>query len=521
MVIYMLKRFLSLYIFFIFCFMVLLGRIYQIGHKDYDAVSTRQSTRTVIVGEKRGEIYDRNFMPLVSGEKKLFAVVTPCPAAYEYLKDKADDEYLRNKIENASPFVIETVEEINNEVIRTFSVPMRYSENQSAVHIIGYTDSTGKSGISGIERAYNNFLSENSGKLTVSFQVDAVGRVLAGMDKYINDNNFTSKAGVVLTLDSKVQSSTETALHNSSIKSGAAVIMKAHTGEIMSMASVPTYDPNNIADYLAAEDSPFINKALMSYSVGSIFKPLVAACAIENGISSEYKYECKGEIIVGDRVFNCYDNKAHGNINMTEALEVSCNCYFVNLINKIDTEHLLSLCKKSGLGRELTLAPGISSAQGILPSEKSHKSKGTLANFAFGQGEFLASPLQIASLYHTLTTGNYISPSLVMGFTNNIGLMTKEKSAEPMKVLSDEAVSLIRKMLKSAGEAYNISGGAGKTGTAQSGVYKNGKEILRTWFAGYYPAENPEYIIVILCENGRSGTADCVPVFKEIIKGLD
>jgi cell division protein FtsI/penicillin-binding protein 2 len=206
---------------------------------------------------------------------------------------------------------------------------------------------------------------------------------------------------------------------------------------------------------------------------------------------------------------------------MTEALEVSCNCYFVNLINKIDTEHILSLCKKSGLGRELTLAPGISSAHGILPSEKSLKSKGTLANFAFGQGEFLASPLQITSLYHALTTGNYIAPSLVMGFTNSIGLMTKEKSAEPIKVLSDNAVSLIRKMLSSAGESYNISGGAGKTGTAQSGVYNDGKEILRTWFAGYYPAENPEYIIVILCENGRSGTADCVPVFKEIIKGLD
>ena len=501
--------------------MVLLGRIYQIGHKDYDAVSTRQSTRTVTVGEKRGEIYDRNFMPLVSGEKKLFAVMTPCPAAYEYLKGKADEDYLRDKIENASPFVVETDEEINNEVIRTFSVPVRYSENQSAVHIIGYTDSSGKSGISGIEKAYNNFLSENSGKLTVSFQVDAVGRVLAGMDKYINDNNFTSKAGVVLTLDSTIQKAAESALDSSNIKSGATVIMKVHTGEILAMASVPTYDPNNIADYLTAEGSPFINKALMSYSVGSIFKPFVAACAIENGISPEFKYECKGKITVGDRGFRCYDNKAHGKINMTEALEVSCNCYFVNLINKIDTEHLLSLCKKSGLGQELTLAPGISSAKGILPSEKSLESKGTLANFAFGQGEFLASPLQISSLYHTLTTGNYITPNLVMGFTNNIGLMTKEKSAEPIKVLSDEAVSLISKMLSSAGESYNISGGAGKTGTAQSGVYNDGKETLRTWFAGYYPAEKPEYIIVILCENGRSGTADCVPVFKEIIKGLN
>ena len=104
----MLKRFISLYIFFIFCFMVLLGRIYNIAHKDYSAVATRQSTRTVTVGEKRGEIFDRNFAPLVGKEKKLLAVVTPCPASYKYLKGKVDEEYLREKIENASPFVVET-----------------------------------------------------------------------------------------------------------------------------------------------------------------------------------------------------------------------------------------------------------------------------------------------------------------------------------------------------------------------------------------------------------------------------
>lgn len=516
----MLKRFLSLYIFFIFCFMVLLGRIYFIAHKDYSAVATRQSSRTVTVGEKRGEIYDRNFVPLVGNEKKLIAVVTPCAASYEHLKGKVDKKYLREKIENASPFVAETDEEINSEVIRTFSVPVRYSENQSAVHIIGYTDSSGNSGISGIEKAYNNYLTENSGKLTVTFQVDAVGRVLAGMDKYINDDNFTSKAGVVLTLDSEIQSITETALKNSRIDSGAAIVMKVHSGEILAMASVPTYDPNNVADYLTADNSPFVNKALMSYSVGSIFKPLVVACAIENGFSPELSFECKGKISVGDRVFSCYETKSHGKINMTEALEVSCNCYFVNLINEIDIEHLLKICEKSGLGQNLTLAPGINSSKGNLPTKESLRLKGTLANFAFGQGDLLASPLQIASLYHTLTTGNYIEPNLIMGFTNQMGLMTKEKVPTTIKVLSDETVLNLKKMLTCVGKTYKTTDGGGKTGTAQSGIYKNGKEILRTWFAGYYPAENPQYVIVVLNENGKSGTADCVPVFKEIIAHL-
>ncbi|MBO5936524.1 MAG: hypothetical protein J6Q79_02790, partial [Clostridia bacterium] len=170
----MLKRFLSLYIFFIFCFMVLLSRIYFIAQTDYTQASTRQSTRTIVVSEKRGEIFDRNFTPLVGSEKKLLAVVTPCVASYEYLKGKADDAYLREKTENGSPYIVEVNEEINNELIRTFEVADRYSSAPLAVHIIGYTDSSGKVGVTGIESSFDNYLSQNSGKLSVSFQVDAV-----------------------------------------------------------------------------------------------------------------------------------------------------------------------------------------------------------------------------------------------------------------------------------------------------------------------------------------------------------
>ncbi len=504
--------------------MVLLGRIYYIAKKDYTAVTTRQSTRTVTVCEKRGEIYDRNFYPLVASENKLLAVVTPCVGSYEYLKGKVDETYLKEKIENASPFIVEVNEEINNEFIRTFSVPLRYSAEQSAVHLIGYTDSSGKAGVTGIEKAFNSYLSENSGKLTVSFQVDAVGRVLAGMDKYIDDIGFSSKAGVVLTVDKSIQEIAENALRNSKINSGAVIVVKAHTGEIYAMASVPTYDPNNVADSLFAENSPFVNKALMSYSVGSIFKPLVAATALENGISPKLKYECKGEITVGDRVFKCYNNKAHGKINMQEALSVSCNTYFINLVSKIDVDLHLKLCKDMGLGNKLTLAPDFACASGTLPTKESLSLKGNLANFAFGQGDILASPLQIASVYHTLATGNVIKPQLVMGFTNYMGLMTKEPADSAVKVLSDKTVIKLRQMLsdvaKDNGCDLSLFKVAGKTGTAQSGVFSGEKEILRTWFAGFFPAENPNYIVIVLNENGKSGYSDCSPVFREIAENI-
>ncbi len=523
----MLKRALSLYIFIIFTFMAFLGRIVYIQQSDYSSVSQLGNKRTVTVGEKRGAIYDRNFTPLVDSEKSLLAVVTPCPGSYKYLKGKLQDDLLREKIESGYPFVCQIDEEINNEYIRTFSVSRRYSAEGLAVHLTGYCDSAGQTGITGIERACNAYLSENSGKLTVTFDVDAVGRVLAGMNKTVNDSGYSSKAGVVLSIDSNVQKIAETALENSRIKSGCAVVMHVHTGEILAMASVPEYDRNNVAASLYEDNSPLVNKALTAYSVGSVFKPVVAAVALESGYDPEEKYECTGEITLGDRSFSCYNHKSHGEVDMTAALEESCNTYFINLIMKTDSDLLLSLCRQMGFGERDILASTIAGASGTLPKEEDLKIKGNLANFAFGQGSLTATPLQIAKAYHTLATGNYIKPKLIMGFTNYMGLMTKEPTESPIKLLSDETVTTIRKMLLSvthkgaAKKAHSdLVSLAGKTGTAQSGIYSGEKEILRTWFAGFFPANNPHYIVVVMNENGSGGNTDCAPVFREICEGI-
>ena len=114
-----------------------------------------------------------------------------------------------------------------------------------------------------------------------------------------------------------------------------------------------------------------------------------------------------------------------------------------------------------------------------------------------------------------------MTPKLVLGLTNYMGLMTKEPSSPQRKVLSDETVLNLKNMLSAVGESYSLTDASGKTGTAQSGIYKNKKEVLRTWFAGYYPSENPEYIVVIMNEDGSSGTADCVPVFRSLVKGIE
>ncbi len=523
----MMKRAVSLYVVFTLCFMVLLGRIVYLNNSEFSDVGQNNSTRTLVVGNKRATIYDRNYVPLTNSEIDFIAVVTPVAGIEKYLSKYLTSEEIKEKINSGFPFTVKVDEQINNELIRTFSVPIRYSENQIAAHLIGYTNSEKTNGLSGIERAYNSFLTENSGSISVTFQADAKGRILSGMDKTINDNLFSSDAAVVLTIDSKVQSIAEKALSQSGIKSGCALVMHVDTGEILAMASVPTYDPDNVQQSLFEENSPLINKALQKYSVGSVFKPLVAAAALENGKSTNYEYECTGEIKVGDTVFSCYNHNSHGKINMTEALEVSCNTYFINLIMNMDTGLLLSLCNEMKFGKSDKLCENLFSQSGVIPDEESLKLKGSLANFAFGQGEILLTPVQMLKLYHVLATGNYVDVSVVRGVTDYKGVLKSESEAIPQKLLSSSTVNKLRQMLWGVVEngngekaKSNLVSLAGKTGTAQSGVYENKSEICRTWFAGFFPANNPHYVVVVMNENGISGSADCAPVFKKICEEM-
>ncbi|MDD6012289.1 MAG: penicillin-binding protein 2 [Oscillospiraceae bacterium] len=521
------KRIIALYSGLVLCLMALMIRLIYIGRMDFSSVMESQSKRTVVVGQRRGMIYDRNLTPLVNRTQRLVAAVTPSAAAYEYLKGKAEDSVLIEKIEKGYPFLMEVDEEINNEFIRTFTVSDRYDDDPIAEHIIGYTDSSGENGVTGMESSCDIFLRENAGKLSVTFAVDAVGRVLAGMKKTVNDENYSSKAGVVLTLDESIQRICEKAMEKSVIKSGCALVMHAHTGEILASVSLPRYDPGNVAASLDREDSPLVNKVLEAYAPGSVFKPLVAAAALESGVSPDYEYECTGSVQIGDRVFSCYGHKSHGKMNMTTALEQSCNTYFVNLIMHTDSDFLLELCRRMGLGEKDVLASRIAGRKGTLPDENDLKIKGELANFAFGQGKLMLTPLQVAKIYHTLATGNCLSPRLIMGYTDYMGLMTKEKSSEGRKLLSGETVTQMRKMLSSVTENGNARSAysdlvklAGKTGTAQSGIFSGSEEICRTWFAGFFPANNPHYIVVVLNENGMGGSSDCAPVFREICLGI-
>lgn len=511
------------------CFSLLLIRIIAINTRNYAEAAREARTKTIEIAETRGKIYDRNLDLLVDSEERLVAAASPDEKIYGVLKEKFGESEAKRLIKEAKPLVFETATELSGENVRTFHVPVRYGSNSCAVHLVGYIDQTTKNGLSGIEKAYNTYLKENSGSLSVSFETDAQGKALPGLDKTVNDNNYNSKAGVVLTVDKRIQRLTEKALKDSAVKSGAAVVMHINTGEIYAMASIPEFDRNNLSKSLTSELSPFVNKALQSYAVGSVFKPLVAAAALENGISENDEYECQGYLDVGKVRYECYAHKAHGKQTMKEALENSCNTYFINLLEKSDPDLLLSLCRSLGFSSETVIADGIKGAKGALPDNNDFVYPGERANFAFGQGKLLATPLQMLVAYHALATGNSLRPTVIRGFADSNALLKLERSGGNIrKIFSSSTVTKMRDMLSSVVENGNGKNAAssllrlaGKTGTAQSGIFKaDGEEICRTWFCGFFPAENPHYIVVILNEDGESGSADCAPVFKRICEGI-
>lgn len=518
-------KLLTLFIAICFCFGFLSFRIININNRSYGEASKKQQTKTIFVASSRGKIYDRNLELLVDRESKYIAAVTPSYSLLG-LEELKNCEGLEEKIESKQPFTCEVPKEINTELIKTFSAPVRYTDS-CACHLVGYTDQSGENGLTGIEKAYNDVLQKESGTLSVSFGVDAHGRVLAGLDKTINDNGFNSKGGIVLTIDRDVQEIAQQALQNSKIKSGCAVVMHVDTGEIYAMASTPTYDRNDLSKSINSDDSPLLNKTLQTYSVGSVFKPIIAACALESGqVNESFSYKCKGEIKVGDTTFSCYDEKKHGKESMQKALEKSCNTYFINLLNSIDENYVLSVCRKLRFDQNTALADGYSSSAGTIPTESELMLAGEKANFAFGQGRLSLSPVSLAAAYHALATGSYVEPTVIRGISNKNGLVKSTAPKQCVKIFSDKTVLKMRTMLKNVVEkSYNTASSdmlslAGKTGTAQSGIWKNGKEICRTWFAGFFPSNNPHYIVVVLNEDGTSGQADCAPVFKEICENI-
>jgi penicillin-binding protein 2 len=291
------------------------------------------------------------------------------------------------------------------------------------------------------------------------------------------------------------------------------------------MASVPAYDVHDLSASLKDERLPFLNRALAAYPVGSVFKPFVAAAALESGVALPDAYECVGFTDVGELRFRCYRSTAHGSMDLPAAISKSCNCYFIDLGLITGAENVSDTAAQCGFGREIKLTGELIGAAGNVPAAED-LSEGELANLCFGQGALLASPLQLAAAFNTLASGGvYREPTLMRSLVDEnkteYARYKNETEYQALKRNTCDIVNdcLLRNMLEGTGKngASELFFSCGKTATAQTGRYdENGKESLCTWFCGFFPYEEPKYTVVVFNEDGTSAAEDCAPVFKTI-----
>ncbi len=520
-----------------FALMLSLGllfvRILSISQSNYAQAAARNNTRTITAGSARGTFYDRNGLPLVNSGKKYVALLKPTPEALSAIEpyvSAGELSGIREKMSKGYPVSVNVdTDAIDCPDITVIETKVRYAETQPAVHLIGHLDGSGEKGETGLEKSFDSWLQMPDSDLRVSFSIDAQGRLLSGEQPNIERAGYDSAKGVRLTIDRSIQELTEESLSHSSIERGAVVVLETATGKIRAMASCPAFHPNDLAKSLNDADSPLINRALTPYAVGSIFKPVIAAAALEAGISASLTYTCTGAITQGKTVFHCHELGGHGTIDMEEAIAVSCNPYFINLASKLEPWQLIEMADRLGFGASTALADSLTAPAGTLPKAEELNSPAAVANFAFGQGTLLATPLQLASLYACIANdGGYQKPVLVEGLVDDDGNLLDETEIQPpLQAMSESTARSIQRFLtqtveEGSGKHAKPDGGtaAGKTATAQTGWYDGEREILHTWFAGYFPADKPEYAIVVLKEDGSSGATDGAPVFKEIAEGI-
>lgn len=502
-------------------------RVYQLTDSSLAQAAEQQASITVEVASARGTIYDRHLVPLVNTMKEYRAAVAPTSEAIGALTDclaEEQKETVLERLQKGKPAVaILNTLTSPTEGISLVSAPVRYGHTVLAPHVIGYLSGDGINGASGIELAYNDWLNACGGRAAVTYTADAMGKPMRDTEPELVNTLDNAQAGVVLTLDAKIQKITER-VAKAHMEKGAVVVMEPSTGQILSMVSLPDYQPNTVAESLSDENSPLINRALCNYNCGSVFKIVSAAAALEAGVDTDFSYTCMGSYTIEDLPFHCHNRLGHGSLDMLQAFGKSCNPYFVNLMTQTGGDKLYNMAVACGFDRPIVLAEGLKTARAVLPTEEDLQSPAAVANLSFGQGGLLATPVHMAQLVGTVVNdGELVRPTLYRGTVDKDGEIQEAAPTAPQRAFSARTAAILRQMMVytidegTGKKAKPIEGGAGaKTGTAETGWKEGDHEVVQSWIAGYYPSEDPQYILVVLEEDADETQSHSAAVFKQL-----
>ena len=367
-------------------------------------------------------------------------------------------------------------------------------------------------------------------------------------------------ANVILTIDARIQYIVERALRV--VGRGAAVVVNPKNGEILAMASVPSYDPNIFIPSVSSaawgklnddDTDPLTNRAIQGYAPGSTYKTVTALAGLRKGLTGRTSFHCSGGVTYGAKYMKCWiadKGGAHGSIQLPESLKVSCNAFFYQWGNKAGIENIVGIGNALGLGKK-TGVPLSGESGGILPgpdwlkfvSPTERWSDGYTANVSIGQGSVEASPLQMAMVTSTIANrGISFQPRLVHRVLDQKGNDVLDEDGNKVaphepKVLANlqesgitsEQIELVRRGMW---KVVNEPGGtgkraqvknvevAGKTGTAQFWRETGGKRIKdnHTWFITFAPYDDPKFAVCVFVQGAKSGGGVSAPIAQKILE---
>lgn len=383
---------------------------------------------------------------------------------------------------------------------------------------------------------------------TSRVEVNASGRIMREVDR----DPASPGSDVQLTVDAGLQNYVEARMHG---ESAGAVIMDCETGDVLALASAPTFDPNLFVRGISQtqwtglnEDPyrPLANKATQGlYPPGSTYKMVVALAALEGGfITPDETVSCPGHMEIGNRRFHCWRRGGHGQMNLLESISQSCDVFYYELAQRVGIENITAMALRLGCGVRHDL-PMSGISEGLAPTMDWKRRRfsedwvvGDTLNASIGQGFVLSSPLHLAVMTARLASGKAVVPNLI----RSVDGVPQARSAPEDLGVNPEHLALIHQGMwrvnndnrgtayrsRVMDEAYTI---AGKTGTSQvrnitaaeraEGVIRN--EDLpwerrdHALYVGFAPYDNPRYAAAVIVEHGGGGSVAAAPIGRDIL----
>ena len=451
-------------------------------------------------------------------------------SVYEKATDTSKSEvWLKRQITRSQAEEIKALD--YDGVLFTADVKRYYPNKALLTQVLGFTSVDGE-GLSGIEKEYNKYLAGKQGRIIA--ETDKNGNELAyGNELYVEP---VDGYNVVMTVDSVIQSFLEKscteAYENTQAESVQGIVMDPDTGQILAMANIMGYDLNDPPrdDQELLEELSRNRTTADVYEPGSTFKIITLAAALDSGaVTMDSTFDCAGSYVVDGEKIKCWSTTPHGHQNIFEAAQHSCNPCFMQMGLGMGLETFYDYIDAFGFGQKTGIDYPADQA-GIVMDEKYVKNV-DLARIAFGQS-IAVTPLQLVSAVSAAVNGGYLyEPYLVERLEDAQGNIIQEyEPTMKRQVISAETSQNMREILQSvvdvgSGKNAKIEGYSvgGKTGTAQkyeNGAIADGKVIAS--FIGFAPADDPEYVVMILVDEPKTsvtfGSVVAAPYVKEVLE---